>query len=176
MTYINIESPSISKLFFQDTKLAWFWLIVRLYVGWEWLVAGWEKVINPVWTGSTAGGALNGFLQGALRKTAGEHPDVQGWYAVFLENVILPYTNFWSHVVAYGELLVGIALILGLFTFVAAFFGSFMNLNYLLAGTVSTNPILFTLSIGLMCAWKIAGYIGFDKYILPKVARLWKLN
>jgi thiosulfate dehydrogenase [quinone] large subunit len=48
--------------------------------------------------------------------------------------------------VAYGELIVGIALLFGAFTGVAAFFGLFMNLNYLLAGTVSINPILFTIS------------------------------
>jgi thiosulfate dehydrogenase [quinone] large subunit len=154
--------------------MAWFWLIVRLYVGWKWLIAGWTKVASPVWTGSHAGGALSGFIQEALQKSGGLHPDVQGWYASFLQNMVLPHADIWSPVVAYGELLVGIALIIGIFTGIAAFFGLFMNLNYLLAGTVSINPILFTLAIGIILAWRIAGYIGLDRYLLPLLGTPWR--
>ncbi len=127
-----------------------------------------------MWTGKDAGAALSGFIQGALSKTAGAHPDVSSWYASFLQNVVLPHANGWSHFVAYGELIVGIALILGFLTGIAAFFGLFMNLNYLLAGTVSTNPILFVLSIGLILAWKVAGYIGLDRYLLRMLGTPWK--
>jgi thiosulfate dehydrogenase [quinone] large subunit len=171
---IVFEEAPVSRFLFANTKTAWFWLLVRLYVGWAWLEAGWGKVTNPAWTGPEAGGALKGFIQGALNKAAGAHPDVQGWYAAFLQNVVLPHANGWAHFVAYGELLVGIALILGAFTGIAAFFGLFMNLNYLLAGTVSTNPILFTLSIGLILAWKVAGYLGLDRYLLPLLGTPWK--
>ena len=171
-----IEESPVSKFLFSDTRVAWFWLIVRIYVGWEWLSAGWEKVQDPAWTGPNDGGALSGFIQGALHKTGGPHPDVQGWYASFLQNIVLTNVNSWSHLVAYGELLVGVALIIGIFTGIAAFFGLFMNLNYLLAGTVSTSPILFTLSIGLILAWKNAGYIGLDRYLLPLLGAPWQLG
>jgi thiosulfate dehydrogenase [quinone] large subunit len=171
---IIIEESPVSKFLFSDTRVAWFWLFVRIYVGWEWLVAGWEKVHDPAWTGSNAGGALFGFIQGALRKTGGTHPDVQGWYAGFLRNVVLTHSNTFSQLVAYGELFVGIALMIGLFTGIAAFFGLFMNLNYLLAGTISTNPILFTASIGLILAWKTGGYVGLDRYLLPLLGTPWQ--
>jgi thiosulfate dehydrogenase [quinone] large subunit len=125
----SIEDAPIARLLFGDVRWGWLWLILRLYVGWEWLSAGWGKVTSPVWTGSKAGVALTGFLQGALAKTAGDHPDVQGWYAAFLQNVVIPNAVFWSYLVSWGELVVGIALILGILTGVAAFFGSFMNMN-----------------------------------------------
>jgi thiosulfate dehydrogenase [quinone] large subunit len=173
---IIIEESPLSKFLFSDTRIAWFWLVVRIYVGWEWLIAGWHKVVSPVWTGEGAGGAVAGFVKGALQKTAGEHPDVTGWYASFLQNVVLPNANTWSHAVAYGELLVGLGLILGALTGIAAFFGLFMNLNYLLAGTVSSNPVLFTLSIGLILAWKVSGYIGLDRYLIPLLGTPWKLG
>ncbi|MFA6463907.1 MAG: DoxX family membrane protein [Candidatus Paceibacterota bacterium] len=169
MKHYVVEESAISHFFFNNTKVSLFWLIVRLYVGYEWAVAGWDKVTSSAWVGTSAGSAISGFLTNALTKTAGTHPDVQGWYAVFLQNVVIGHPALWSNLVAWGELAVGIALIVGAFTGVAAFFGLFMNLNYLLAGTVSTNPILFTLSIGLILAWKVAGYIGMDRFILPKL-------
>jgi thiosulfate dehydrogenase (quinone) large subunit len=170
----HIQEPPLSKFLFSNTSMAWFWLVVRIYVGWEWLHAGWGKLHNETWVGSQAGVALAGFLKGALAKASGEHPDVQGWYADFLQNIVLPHVSSWAHAIAWGEFLVGVALVLGILTGIAAFFGLFMNLNFLLAGTVSINPILFVLSIGLVLAWRIAGYIGVDRYALPLLGTPWQ--
>ncbi|HUY62370.1 MAG TPA: DoxX family membrane protein [Candidatus Paceibacterota bacterium] len=171
MAYYVVEESPFSHFFVASTKSAPFWFLVRLYVGWEWLSAGWEKFQNPAWFGSSAGAALNGFVQGALGKTGGAHPDVQSWYAAFLQSTVLPHLVVWSNAVAIGEFLVGLGLIFGVLTGIAAFFGLFMNLNYLLAGTVSLNPILFTLSVGLVLAWRVAGYYGGDRYVLPLLHR-----
>lgn len=174
------KAPSLGFLsaIFTDVRLAPLWLVIRLYVGWEWLTAGWEKVTDPagLWVGAKAGVAISGFLHGALTKTGGAHPSVQGWYGSFIQNVALPNASFFSWLVAYGEVLVGIALILGLFTGLAAFFGGFMNFNYLLAGTISTNAILLVLSIFLIAAWKVAGLIGGDFFALPFLAKLGKTS
>lgn len=167
------EAPLI-RFFFSDMRMAWFWFIVRLYVGWEWLAAGWDKITNPVWAGPEAGGAIKGFLMGALQKTGGVHPDVQWWYADFIRAYALDNTLVFSNMVAYGELLVGIALILGAFVGIAAFFGAFMNMNFLLAGTVSANPIFLFLGILLVLAWRTAGWYGLDRYILQYLGTPWK--
>ncbi len=164
---VSIEDPPIARALFGGVRWAWPWAILRLYLGWEWLHAGWEKLYAPAWTGNKAGAAITGFVSKALTKTGGEHPDVQGWYAWFLQNVVQPYPMAWSYLVVWGEILVGIALILGLFTGVAAFFGSFMNVNYLLAGTVSVNPVLFPIATWLVLAWKTAGWWGLDHWALP---------
>jgi thiosulfate dehydrogenase [quinone] large subunit len=58
-------------------------------------------------------------------------------------------------------------------TGIAAFFGVFMNLNYLLAGTVSVNPVLGFLGIFLVLAWRVAGYYGVDRYLLPLLGTPW---
>jgi thiosulfate dehydrogenase [quinone] large subunit len=166
---VQIPDPPIAQFLFADTRIAWLWLLVRLYAGYEWLVAGLEKLGNPAWTGPKAGAAVTGFVLGALRKTTGTHPDVTGWYAAFLRHYVLPHAAFWSWLVTLGEIAVGVALILGLFTGIAAFFGGFMNANYLLAGTVSTNPILFILATWLVLAWRVAGYYGLDRWVLPAV-------
>lgn len=170
----RIEDPLVANALFGQVRWAWIWLVVRLYVGWRWLTAGWGKVGEPAWTGDNAGAAITGFVQGALSQAGGEHPNVQAWYAWFLENLILPYAGVWGYVVTIGEILVGIALILGIFTGIAAFFGSFMNMNYLLAGTVSTNPILLVLAVLLVLAWKTAGWWGLDRWVLPALGTPWR--
>lgn len=170
----HIPEPPLAKFFFADTRIALLWLLIRLYVGWQWLTAGYEKVTSPLWVGPKAGIALQGFLHGALAKTAGVHPDVSSWYGSFLQHVVIPSSASFSVVVAYGELLVGIALILGMFTGIAAFFAGFMNMNYLFAGTVSINPFLFLLELFLILAWRVAGWWGLDRWILPLLGTPWK--
>ena len=159
----RLEDPPVAKALFEHVRWSWLWLILRLYAGWQWLAAGWGKLGAEAWTGDNAGAAITGFVQGALQQTGGTHPNVQAWYASFLENVVLPNAAAWSYAVAIGETLVGIALIVGLFTGIAAFFGAFMNMNYLLSGTVSTNPILLLIAILLVMAWKTAGWWGLDR-------------
>lgn len=170
----RLDEPPIARALFSSVKWAWLWLIVRVYLGARWLQAGLGKIGNPAWTGSEAGAALGGFVSGALQKATGENPAVQDWYAWFLENLVQPNTRIFAYMVAYGEVLVGIALILGLFTGIAAFFGSFMNMNYLLSGTVSTNPILLFLSLFIILAWRVAGWWGLDRWALPAVGTPWR--
>jgi len=169
----QIPEPPVSRLIFGDTRFSVVWLVLRIYVGWEWLLAGWEKIMSPSWVGPQAGSAITGFLMGAMKKTGGLHPDVQGWYGLFLKDVVLPNTGIFSYIISFGELAVGIGLILGLFTGIAAFFGAFMNMNYLFAGTVSTNPFLFVIELFLILAWRVAGYYGIDRYILPMLGTPW---
>ena len=173
-TQIIVEDPPLARFLFADTRFAWFWLILRLYVGYEWLMAGWGKVNNPAWVGPGAGTALTGFVTNALTLTGGEHPSVQPYYAYFLQNIVLPNAALWSYLVAFGELAVGIGLILGMLTGIAAFFGGFMNVSYLMAGTVSTNPILFVLATWLVLAWKTAGWWGLDRWLLPALGTPWR--
>jgi thiosulfate dehydrogenase [quinone] large subunit len=173
-TTIQIPEPPFAKFMFADTRFAPVWLLVRLYVGWEWLHAGLGKLSNSAWVGDKAGTAITGFLNGAIQKSTGLHPEVQGWYASFIHNVALPHAATISYMVTAGELLVGVALLLGLFTGIAAFFGTFMNLNYLLAGSVSINPILLLLQLFLILAWRIAGWIGLDRFALPLLGTPWQ--
>lgn len=170
----EIPEPPLSRFLFSDTRMSWLWLLLRVYVGYEWLTAGWGKITNPAWFGPGAGKAVTGFFMGALEKTGGAHPDVTGWYAEFIKNVALPNAAVFSHMVALGELFVGIGLILGMFTGVAAFFGAFMNMNFLFAGALSSNPILFVAQLFLILAWRTAGWIGVDRYLLPYLGTPWQ--
>jgi thiosulfate dehydrogenase [quinone] large subunit len=167
----QIPEPNVARLLFADTRLAPVWLVVRVFLGYLWLVAGWGKLTDPssVWVGSKAGAGVAGFAQGAMQQTTGEHAQVTGWYAGFLKNVVVPNAAVFSYLVTFGEILVGLALIFGLFTGIAAFFGGFMNASFIFAGVAGANPLMFILATWLVLAWRIAGYWGLDRWALPRV-------
>ena len=164
---LEITDPPFAQALFGKVSWAWLWLIVRLYVGWAWLEAGWGKVTNPAWVGNKSGIALTGFVNNALTKATGDHPDVQSWYATFLHNVVLPHAGTWSYFVAFGEALVGIGLILGAFAGIAAFFLCLMF-------GPSLIQILLMLSIFLILAWKTVGWWGLDRWLLPALGTPWR--
>jgi thiosulfate dehydrogenase [quinone] large subunit len=167
----QVPEPNMARVLFADTRLAPVWLIIRVYLGYLWLVAGWEKLMDPsgVWVGSNAGAAVAGFAKGAMQQTTGEHPQVSGWYASFLKNIVVPNASAFSYLVTFGEILVGVALILGLFTGIAAFFGGFMNASYIFAGVAGANPLMFILATWVVLAWRVAGYWGLDRWVLPRL-------
>jgi thiosulfate dehydrogenase (quinone) large subunit len=144
------------------------WLLLRLYLGATWLMSSFEKLGDSKWVGANAGQAVTGFLQGALKKTGGERPDVPGWYASFISGFALPNASLFSYLVTFGELAVGIALILGFLTGIATFFGLLMNFAYLFAGTLSSNALLVFLGLLLILAWRVAGWWGLDRLVLPR--------
>jgi thiosulfate dehydrogenase (quinone) large subunit len=165
----HIPEPSITRFLFADTRTAPVWLILRLWLGYEWLHAALGKWIEGGWVGQGAGGAVKGFAQGAIAQTKGEFPQVTGWYASFLEHVVVPNAALFSYLVIFGETLVGIALVLGAFTGIAAFFGVFMNASFLFAGTAGANPLMALVGIVIVLAWRVAGWWGLDRWILHAV-------
>jgi thiosulfate dehydrogenase [quinone] large subunit len=168
----QFPEPAIARYFLGTSGPAALWFVLRMNVGAQWLLAGWEKIQSPAW--GTSGTALKGFVAGALAKSTGSFPSVQGWYANFLHDFVLPNVGFFSFLVSWGEVTVGLGLLVGALTGIAAGFGVLMNLNYLLAGTVSINPVLGMFGLFLVFAWRAAGYIGLDYWLLPAIGLPWK--
>lgn len=170
------DPPLVTKLF-NSTTWALLWLVVRLYVGYQWLHSGLGKLSNPAWT--VTGEALKGFwAKAVLIPDAPARPAISfEWYRAFIQGMLDSGSYVWfSKLVVAGELLIGIALILGIFTGIAAFFGGFMNWNFMMAGTASTNPVLLILAILMVLAWKTAGYWGLDRFVLPIIGTPWQLG
>jgi thiosulfate dehydrogenase (quinone) large subunit len=163
------------------------WLFLRVYLGYTWLMGGIEKVFgegSAKWVGSEAGAGVTGFLKGAIAKSplnpelpaeAAAHPAVQTWYATLARDVFLPNAALFSYLVAYGELLVGIALIVGIFTHFSALMGMVMNFAFLFAGTTSTNPQMLVLGILIVFLGGTAvGYYGLDYFARPIEIKLFR--
>ncbi len=171
---VVFEDPPAVRAIFGDSRWAWFWLVVRLYVGYTWITSGWGKLNNPAWT--QTGSALRGYWQNAINLPANGSPPITfGWYRDFIAFLLNGGHYVWfAKLILAGELLIGAAMIVGAFVGIAAFFGAFMNFNFMLAGSTSVNPVIFTLSILLVLAWKNAGYFGLDRILLPAFGTPWR--
>ena len=171
-----IENPPLARFLFDDTRFAVVWLVLRVLVGWEWLQAGWHKVSEPGWV--STGEALKGFWTRivAIPET-GSAPIKYDWYRSFIQGMLDSGAYTWfAKIIAFGEVAIGVALIVGAFVGVAAFFAGFMNWNFLMAGSASSNPILFIGALVLVLAWKTAGYYGLDRFLLSKLGTPWQLG
>jgi len=240
---VDIDEPKFAHWLFGSSGTAWFWLIARLWLGWEWFGSGWGKVFggNITWkfwnwgdaayslTGKAnigwikagtvvaadgsqttlgVGDRIAGFAANAIAASQGPHPDVayswyvkflefvrdriagfaanaiaasQGphpdvaysWYVKFLEFVRDTFHPVLGIVVPLGEVLLGLALIFGAFTGVAAFLGALLNFSYMFAGSSGVNPGMVLVSLFLILAWRNSGWYGLDRYLLPKLGVPW---
>lgn len=173
--YVTFSDPALVVELFGSTRWAWLWLVMRIYVGYSWLNSGIGKIGNPAWTHT--GDALRGFWERAvLVPEAPARPAIAfDWYRTFIQFLLDSGSYTWfAKLVTFGEVMIGAALILGAFTGIAVFFGAFMNWNFMMAGTASINPLLFSLSIFLILAWKTAGWLGADRWLLPLLGTPWQ--
>ncbi|NEE00616.1 DoxX family protein [Phytoactinopolyspora halotolerans] len=195
-----IEEPAVARWLFGSNRAAWIWLIARLWLGWEWFQSGWSKVFggditlrfwdwgdqqygltgdgNIGWVRSSGdvdvGDSVAGFAQGAIEASEGPHPDVAyGWYVDFLEWVRDTAHPWLGPMVAIGELVIGVLLIVGLFTGIAAALGAVLNFSFVFAGSAGVNPAMILVSFLLILAWRNAGWYGLDRWALPLLGTPW---
>jgi thiosulfate dehydrogenase (quinone) large subunit len=97
------------------------------------------------------------------------------WYREFLQYLIdNEWASFFGKLIAVGEVMVGLGLLFGALVGIAAFFGTVMNMSFMLAGTASTNPVMFGLTVFIILGWKVAGWFGLDRWILPALGTPWQ--
>ncbi len=166
--------PTIAKFFFGSAGSAPMWFVLRMNVGAQWFLAGYSKLFGSESAGWASGKSLAGFVQFALKGASGANPSVQGWYANFLQYWVLPHVGLFAFLVSWGELAVGLGVLLGVLTGIAAGFGVLMNMNYLLSGVVSINPVIGMFGLFLVFSWRVCGWIGLDRFLLPALGLPWK--
>ncbi len=113
---------SLASNFTRPTYLGYM-AILRIAVGYHFVTAAWPKVTGPFVQGH--------ILPAELVKTVVKDPF--GWHRAFILGVVVPHAHFFSNLVAFGELAIGISLLTGCLVRLSASFGAFHNLNILLA-------------------------------------------
>jgi uncharacterized membrane protein YphA (DoxX/SURF4 family) len=100
------------------------------------------------------------------------------WYKGFLQGTVLPHASTFATLQAYGEVVVGLALVIGLLTPLAAAIGLFLAVNYGLAtqwmsfGQQGFHLLLITSMLIFLVTG--AGRVwGFDQVLQPRL-RSWR--
>lgn len=158
----------VTKWLSENKYAAGLMLVLRVYLGWQWLSAGWHKL---------GGFDASGFLKGAIGNPVMDKATnelVYPTFTAFLEHVALPNAGIINFLIPVGECLVGLGLIVGALTTAAAFFGLLMNFMFMFAGTVSTNPWMLLIGIIVFIAGTNAGKFGIDYFALPYLRKLFK--
>lgn len=146
------------------------WLgIIRIYTGIFWLIHGVQKLVNPQFAGN------NGMMVHIIGE-AGQNASAP--YHAFLTTVVLPNANAFAHLVAWGETLTGVSLLLGLLARVGGLGGMFLTLNYMLMkgsfatidGYAGLDAAAFALSF-LSLVLPTGMRFGLDGLIFGRAAR-----
>jgi thiosulfate dehydrogenase (quinone) large subunit len=139
-----------------------------LFLGYEWINAGWEKLQSPAWM--QTGEALRTYWERAVQVSLPPvrppitYPAYRSFIQYMLDN---DWYTWFAKVVVIGELLVGAALVVGGLTAIAAAVGLLMNFSFVYAGTASTNPTLIILEAVIVYGWLVGGWWGLDRFLLP---------
>jgi thiosulfate dehydrogenase [quinone] large subunit len=113
-----------------------FWIVLlRIVVGGWFLKAAWTK-IAVAWLGGivpypAVSSRFLGFHPKRVAEFAASNPIA--WYKDFLEQTVLPSAHVFARLQAYGEVAVGLGLVLGLLVGLASLVGLFLSLNFALA-------------------------------------------
>lgn len=176
-----------------------FWLVpLRIMLGWMWMKQGWDKLLDiiddPGRIFLIPAKALDGTAGASVADvTASATPYTQEALSAlpvpgFLESMVnssmdmmfynaagdftaMAYVFQTSMVV--GELLLGILLIVGLFTAPAAIITVLMGLMIWVSGT-APKEMLWYLAGGVAVIGGSGSTLGLDYYVLPKLKRAWK--
>jgi len=118
-------------------------LPLRLAVGLSFLITGQAKVAAGNW-GAAYATNLTEFINANIENAF-------AFYRPFLESVVIPHAGKFAVLLAWGELLVGFSIFLGLFTRFGASVGILIVLNYLFTTGISTwMPSLEVMYLGAM--------------------------
>ena len=111
---VEVEGPAFARYLFSNTRAGLFWLPIRIFVGFEWLEAGWHKLTGAGWI--DGGSALLGYWQNAVKipEAPGRPPISFEWYRTFLQFLIDNNAQTWfGWLITFGEIAVGVGLLAG---------------------------------------------------------------
>lgn len=171
---VPVPDSGLGRFLRASRLAAPLYLGIRLAMAYEWLNAGWEKLQSPGWT--QTGASLHASWQHAVAmpKAPAAAAIAYPAYRSFIEFMLNHAWYTWfAKLVVGGELLVGLGLLLGVFTGFAALGGLLMNFNYIYAGSTSVNPTLIILEVIVLYGWRAAGWWGADRFLLPRLGTPW---
>jgi thiosulfate dehydrogenase [quinone] large subunit len=134
-------------------------VLMRVLFGVGWLLAGVTKLIEKSWY-KEPGVFLSEYLMGSL-----QNPNVPTFYKIFIENVVLEQVLIFNYVIPITQIMLGIFLIVGLFTIPSILVCLFMHINFILSGNMNVISLfLYTNAFSLIIFRRYIYHFSLDKY------------
>ena len=144
----------------KSSKLAALaWTAMRVWLGVMWIQAGSAKI----W-GAEAAGFLHNNGAGVAGFAAHGTP-AYSWWGSFLHGFVVPNAGALGVLIAVAELSIGVALVAGLFTRVAALGSLALLFTYVMSGTASVCAFYALFAIVILVMWRTSSWIGADGLI-----------
>lgn len=172
---VPIGEWTVARFVRRGRDAAPLFLGMRLFLGWEWLESGLRKYNDPRWI--ETGEALRSYWEraAAIPAPPAKPPITYPLYRSVIEFMLGKGWEVWfKYVIIFGEILVAMGLLLGALTAIAAFFGMLMNFSFLYAGSVSSNPTFIILAVFIIVGWRVSGWWGIDRILLPWLGTPWE--
>jgi uncharacterized membrane protein YphA (DoxX/SURF4 family) len=148
------------KLMDSKTMPAWLLVVTRLYLAATFLL-------------SDHGNGAPGEMQQLITSWSQRG---RLWYRPFLSEVVLPHLGLFTNLVLIGEIYVGLAMLLGLTTRLAAAVSIFMLLNYFFAKSsvigipgIDTADLVLSLIVLVTAAGRV---LGLDQMLHKRFPRV----
>jgi thiosulfate dehydrogenase [quinone] large subunit len=135
------------------------WTAMRVWLGVMWIQAGSAKL----WGAEAAGFIRNNGAGVAGFATHGT--PAYSWWGSFLHSFVVPNAGAIGVLVAVGEFAIGVALVAGLFTRIAALGSLALLFTYVMSGTASVCAFYAAIAIVILVMWRTASWIGADGLI-----------
>jgi thiosulfate dehydrogenase (quinone) large subunit len=132
------------------------WLAMRVWLGIMWIQAGSAKLWgaeNPAFLHHNGAGVA-GFAAHGI--------PAYSWWGSFLHSFVVPNAGWIGVLIAVAEFTIGVALVAGLFTRVAALGSLILLFTYVMSGTASVCAFYALFAIVILTMWKTSGWIGID--------------
>src|SRR6202044_1709639 len=143
----------------ESKLLAVGWLAMRVWLGIMWIQAGWAKLFgaeNAAFLHHNGAGGAGFAAHGAPAYT---------WWGSFLHSFVVPNAGWIGVLVAVAEFTIGVALVAGLFTRIAALGSLALLFTYVMSGTASVCAFYALFAIVILTMWRTSGWIGIDGLI-----------
>ena len=152
-------NPRVWEWVKESRVLAVGWLALRVWLGVMWIQAGWAKLWGAENTAFLHhnGAGVAGFATHAK--------PAYTWWGSFLHSFVVPNSGWIGVLIAVSELVIGFALVAGLFTRIAALGSLALLFTYVMSGTASVCAFYALVALVILTMWKTASWIGVDGLI-----------
>lgn len=139
-------------------------VILRLWIGYYMLQQGIRKYLRDF--------PRSGWIDRQIGKL--DEVELFSWYKDFLANIVSPNRELFGYLVMYGEILIGVCLIIGLLTLLCSAVGIFQFANYVLGpgmargGATLGNSETFLIAMIVLLLTNPGRTLGLDGFLFKR--------